>query len=78
MAEQSRKRCLDVINDYWRKNYSSPSIAEIVSLGGFKSTSHVYYMLKVLRRDMLILPNAIRKRVIVPSWVQDAINRFEA
>jgi SOS-response transcriptional repressor LexA len=71
-------RLASFIDDYWRTHMAPPSVRELMTLTGKRSTSTVSFLIKQLRKNgYLMEARKGEARAIVPKWVAEAIRQFE-
>lgn len=66
---EERLVCLGVIDDFWKKNFYSPTLMNLLVHGKFRSLSQVAAMVVRLRVDGYLLES----KQIVPVWIKDMI-----
>jgi SOS-response transcriptional repressor LexA len=65
-----------VVNEFWRAQYRSPTIREIMRAVGSTSTSAIYGAVKRLAlKNNWTIQREASQRGIIPSWVVKAIQR---
>jgi len=72
-----RMEVLKYIDDYWKRNFISPSIREIGKEFEIGSTSTVFYILRDLEGGGHIEIIRDVARGIVPMWLKDLIREVE-
>ena len=69
------EQVISFVDDFWKRNYRSPSIREVMAAAGISSSSVAHYVVRKLakRGGYTITNNSYR--AIVPPWVKTAIEQ---
>jgi hypothetical protein len=72
------KKVVDFVNEYWKRNYRSPSVREIMKAVGINSTSSTVSIIHrcAEKEGWSIDVVGGTSRSIVPDWVKQAIADF--
>lgn len=78
MASKVRKGKYDdgvsqFIDDFWAKEFRSPTIREVMGATGITSTSTAYYVLQKVAKDRGDIFTGGMAAQVTPSWVIRAI-----
>lgn len=68
------------INQYWLKNYRSPTYRNIMSAVHASSTSEVFVTIRQLMENGRIVRHASSRnshKPLIPNWVISAINKYK-